>query len=166
MKYIWLTVFIFSITLVRGQGLKVEVSGNINFPSTQFSITEAGDDFPSSLESESLVNMSVLYNDYSNRKINPNQKWRVQVNKADVFWNSDLDLEIIRTGNGERVNSNGSPNINDGTNYQQVTNLPTYFFRGRDEIAYIPVKFKVSGFSITMGAVNYETNIVFTVYED
>ena len=75
-------------------------------------------------------------------------------------------LEAARTGSGYNPDNNGNPNISDGESFQTITNNPTYFFRGKDQIAYIPFNLRLSGVSVTMGAQNYETNVVLTVYDD
>ncbi len=125
-----------------------------------------GLDFPSSIESEPTVNISVLYNDNSNAKANPNQKWRIFINKSDLIWNPSLTVEAIRTGSGKNMIHKVFQLISDGESYQEITDVPSYFFKGRSEIAYIPLQFRISGLSVVLGANSYETNIVLTVYED
>lgn len=165
-----LLLLIFSIVLstaVTGQQLKIELEGNAAFDNSNFSIKEAGEDFSSTIESEASFFISVLYTDDNiNRKKNPNTKWNIKVYKSDLTWNNDLKLEARRTGRGQKVGRPGNPNIHDGDNNQIITNTSTYFFRGMGEIAYIPVTFNLSGFSLSMGASNFETRVVFTVYDD
>ncbi len=81
-------------------------------------------------------------------------------------WHDQINLEVRRTGTGTRINNPGNPNIRDGENFQQVSNIPVYFFRGMGEIIQIPLSLKISGFSVTMGAHDFETGFVFTVYDD
>ena len=152
--------------LLSGQPLIIELEGNVFFDSSGFSIREAGEDFPSAIETESSFFISVLYSDSWDRRGNPNKKWNIRIYRSDLNWNPELVLEAKRTGEGFVPGSNRNPNIKDGENYQPVTQTPVYFFRGMREIAAIPVMLKLSGFSITMGAVTHETNIVFTVYDD
>lgn len=152
--------------ILLGQSLIIEVNGDANFTNMLAPITEAGNDFPSSLESESSVFVSVLQNNQLDKKKNQNQKWRVFIHKMDMTWNSNLILEARRTGNGSRPNNPGNPNISNGENFQQVTDISSYFFEGRSEIIQIPLALKLAGFSVTMGARDYETNIVLTVYDD
>lgn len=150
-----------------GQQLKIELEGNATFDNSNLSVSEAGEDFPPSVESETSFFISVLYTDDNlNRKKNPNTKWNIRVFKSDLTWNNDLKLEARRTGRGQRVGHPGNPNVQDGDNYQNVTNTPTFFFRGMGEVVNIPVTFNLSGFSLTMGASTYETRVVFTVYDD
>lgn len=148
------------------QPMKVEVDGNVSFDNTGYLISEAGEDFASNIESESTVQVSVTSSNYWDKRNNPNGKWRVNVHKSDIQWDSDLILQISRSGNGYKAKNRKSPNIHDGESYLPVTNTPSYFFRGKSEILYIPINVSVSGFSITMGAREYETNIILTVYDD
>jgi hypothetical protein len=163
------SILIFTVAMATnsfGQILKVEVDGEARFTSFQNYTLEAGNDFPSSIESESEVQISMVYNNLLDIRNNPNQKWRLTIQKSDLTWNPALNLEARRTGNGYKRNSSGNPTITDGMTWQVVTNNPVYFFRGRDEIIYIPIKLKVNGYSLTMGASDFETSIVLTVYDD
>lgn len=152
--------------VVNGQQLVVQVEGDVYFNENLPVISEAGNDYSTSLEKQSALNVSVLYDDQLNKKKNPNDKWRILVHKQNMEWNNELVLEARRSGTGLKIDNPGSPNINDGENFQQITDIPTYFFRGMGEIAQIPVALKLAGFSLTMGARDFETSIVFTVYDD
>lgn len=165
-KLIFVLPFLFLTMLVASQEMKIEVDGNLTFDNSGFTISEAGNDFPSSIVSESSVFLSVVFNDYWDKKSNPNKKWKIGIYKSDLTWDSDLNIEVKRTGNGQKNGKNNNTNINDGENYQPISNISTYFFGGKDEIAYIPIDIKVSGFSITMGAQDYETSLVLTIYDD
>lgn len=158
--------FVFFPFLLNGQQLVVQMEGDVYFNENLPAISEAGTDYSNSLETQSTLNISVLYEDQLNKKNNPNEKWRIFLHKQDMEWNRDLVLEARRTGRGSRLNHPGNPNINDGENFQQVTNNPVYFFRGRGEIVQIPLGLRLNGFSLTMGAGDFETSIVFTVYDD
>jgi len=168
MKKLLLPIFfmIFAIG-AAGQQLKIELEGSADFDNSNFSVSEAGENFPSSIESETSFFISVLYTDDNlNRKKNPNMKWNIKVFKTDLNWHNDLRLEARRTGNGLRIGNQGNPNIQDGESNQLINNTSTYFFQGKGEIVHIPVNFSLSGFSLTMGASTYETRVVFTVYDE
>ena len=168
MKKLLLPIFfmIFAIG-AAGQQLKIELEGSADFDNSNFSVSEAGENFPSSIESETSFFISVLYTDDNlNRKKNPNMKWNIKVFKTDLNWHNDLNLEARRTGNGQRIGNQGNPNIQDGESNQLINNTSTYFFQGKGEIVHIPVNFSLSGFSLTMGASTYETRVVFTVYDE
>lgn len=159
-------LFLLFINIAWGQELKISIEGDAKFDNSQFSIREAGEDFPSSVESGSSVYISVLYGNYWDKKSNPNKKWKINIHKSDLTWDTNLMLEAKRTGKGYNSKKNGNSKIYDGNNYQIATNTPTYFFSGKDEITDIPISFKIEGVSIIMGAKEVETNIVFTVYDD
>ncbi|HKI87646.1 MAG TPA: hypothetical protein VKA38_01375 [Draconibacterium sp.] len=159
-------IFLLFSQFVFSQQMKLEIDGNITFDNSMYYITEAGNDFPSSIETETSIYISVSYDNFWDKKFNPNQKWRLYINKTDVNWNPDLILEVIRTGDGNHPGNRGKTNIHDGTNYHNISNNPAYFFRGKDEISDIPISFRIIGLSITMGAQEYETNIVMTIYDD
>ncbi len=148
-----------------GQVLTVKIDGDITFPSTFYTINEAGEDFQSSAESQTSIFVSVLSNDYWDKNVK-NANWRIYLHKSDLNWNAGLTLEAKRTGTGNNVNNSGTTHIGDGDTFQAITDNPTYFFNGKGEIEAIPVEIKLSGFSITMGANDFETNVVLTVYEE
>jgi hypothetical protein len=151
--------------LVNGQQLAVQMEGDTNFNNNLIQISEAGEDYSSSILAQSSVYVSVINND-PGQKINPNYRWRVYVHKLDLEWHNKLNLETRRAGTGHRPDNPGNVHINDGESFQQITNIPVYFFGGRGEIVQIPVSLQMSGFSVAMGARDFETTLVFTVYDD
>lgn len=162
------TLILFSLfvgLLVNAQQMNVSVDGVASFDGTNFTISEAGEDFASTIESEASVFISVNSNDELDKKINPNQKWRIEIVKEDLMWDGDIQLEIIRTGDGYG-NGNNKNQIFDGTNYQLIDGISRYFFRGRGVVTEIPVQLRLSGFSVTLGAQDFETNVVLTIYDD
>ncbi|SHF53635.1 hypothetical protein SAMN05444274_106107 [Mariniphaga anaerophila] len=170
MKYksIYLSFLLLFVHLyLAGQQMSVVVNGDAGLSGFLPSLTEAGNDYEPSVESESSLFVSVLYADYFDYVFSPNKKWRVFVHKSDVGWNSDIKLEARRTGSGTRVSwFSSNANIHDGTNYREITNNPSFFFRGKHGISTIPISLKFSGFSVIMGAGDFETTLVFTVYDD
>jgi len=156
---------ILSTTFAFSQQLVVEIEGEGTFNTAMLSIDEAGDDFPSDIEAENPFYVSVFHADSWDKKVNPSDRWNIKIYKSDSNWDNELQLETKRTGNGYNSNGGGNPNIHDGEIYQTVTNTPVYFFRGQSEITDIPVLLKLSGFSLSMGAETYDTNIIFTVYD-
>ena len=165
-KKIWLPIVILHFVLISSGQMMVSVEGDASFDNSQYSVMEAGNDFPPSIQTESSIYVSIGFYNFWYRWFYPNAKWRIYVHKSDVNWNSDLALEAKRTGRGYKPWGNGQPNVKDGGSYQTVTNTPTYFFRGKSEVFYIPVQLQLSGVSVTMGAQDLETTIVFTVYGD
>jgi len=166
MKKIFIVLSLLLIGIIsHAQQMNIQVNGNVTFDNSLFSITEAGNDFVSSITNDFPVNVSLQYTSFWDKIFSPNKKWRLNVQKSDILWHSDLKLEIIRIGNGDRP-WRGNVVIHDGTNYQLVTNTSTYFFRGQNEISNVPLYFKLSDYSVTMGAKDFETNILLTVYDD
>lgn len=152
-----------------GQDLRVEVSGNASFDNAQYIVTEAGEDFPSSIESETSLYVSVRYSGpWLGYLFYPDKQWRIFIHKSDLNWDPDLIISAERTGNGSILADwTAQPQyLRDGSNFQNITNTPVYFFRGRHGIINIPVSFRLTGASLTMGAKEFETNVIFTVYDD
>ncbi len=151
---------------VSGQNLRVDVTGDAVFSNTAFTISEAGEDFSASAFNEKTLFVNVVLSDNWAGKGNPRINWSISMHKSDINWHSNLILETKRNGNGENIDRKGQAKINDGMNYQSVSNNPTYFFSGQNEIVNIPLKVKLRGISIVMGANDFETNIMLTVYEN
>lgn len=165
-KFTFSIIAIFFSLLVSGQNLKVEIEGNATFDNSLFTISEAGNDFPAFIESESSIYVSIVNDNYLDKNKNKNYKWKIEINKADLTWDDDLKLEAKRTGKGHKSRRNGKSNLHGGSNYQVITNNGIEFFKGKGEFENIPINLKLSGFSVTMGAKDFETNIVFTVYDE
>ncbi len=159
-------VAVFFSFLVSGQSLQVEIEGNATFDNSLFTISEAGNDFPASIKSKAAIYISIVNYNYLDKKNNKNNKWNIEINKADLIWDDNLKLEAKRKGKGHNFGKKRHSNIQGGSNFQVITNNGIEFFKGKGEIENIPIKLKLSGFSITMGAKDFETNIVFTVYDD
>ena len=157
-------IVLFVTFFAYSQQMTIQVDGNVTFDNSLYTIMEAGNDFPASIENESALYVSITK--FSGGNYNANQKWKINILKSDLIWNPNLILEVIRTGDGRRPDNPGNTIISDGTSYQTITNTSNYFFSGKSEIVNIPINFKLSGVSITMGAKNFETNIYLTVYDD
>lgn len=168
MNKIYITsFFLFAFLTSFGQDIDLTVSGNVNFDNSLYSINEAGEDFPSSVSTESSAYVSVNYLNFLDKIFGTDIKWRVFISKSDIAWHQNLTLEVRRTGNGIKASWFGpSPTVNHGTSYQTITNTPIYFFRGRYGIADIPLGFRLGGASLSMGASQFETTITFTIYDD
>lgn len=149
-----------------GQQLVVQVDGEISFDSNAFIISEAGEDHTTSVESSGTFYISVLSDNQLDKKINPSHRWQVSVQKQDINWNNNLNLEISRTGLGIRSGTGGSTQLEDGEIFKRITDTSIFFFKGRGEVEQIPLAFKISGFSVTMGAKNLDSRLIFTVMDD
>lgn len=164
-RLILVLFFLFFAIISFSQQMEVEVSGNITFSNANYSISEAGEDYQASIENQSSLYISVVYSSYWDKKYNPNKKWSVSVNKTDVLWDSRLTLNIKRTSGGSS-SWGKKANIHDGTRLRPISDIPMFFFRGKNEVYDIPLTFKVTGASVTMGAKQFETNVMFTISDD
>jgi hypothetical protein len=166
MKRLILVFFFLLFAIISfSQQMAFEINGNITFNNANYYISEAGEDFQASIENQSSLYISVVYSSFWDKLFNPNKKWSVSINKTDVLWDSRLILEARRTGDGSGLWGR-NVNINGGTQFHSISDTPIYFFRGKNEIYDIPIAFKVSGASVTMGAKQFETNIILTVSDD
>lgn len=166
-KIALIQIFFFAFFLSYGQNIDLSVTGNLNFDNSTYSISEAGEDFASSLSPESSAYISINYIDFLDLIFGSDIKWRIFVSKSDILWHQNLTLEIKRNGKGNKASWLGpSPTINHGTGYQTITNNPVYFFRGRYGSTDIPLGFRINGASLSMGASQFETTITFTIYDD
>ncbi len=156
---------VFHLT-VTGQSMSIDINGNASFNNLIFDIKEAGEDFQPNIESESNLEISITYINFWDKKDNPNEKWRINVHKSDITWNSEINLQIKRSGDGNSTSKKSRIKLNDGENFQTITNTPSYFFRGKDEVENIPLDIQLNGISLAMGAQEFETNIILTVYDD
>lgn len=146
------------------QGMGVEITSEAYFDNSGVIVGEAGLDFDSSSASEADMTLSIRSNDWLNKKKNPNNKWTLNVYRRGNL-DSEILLQVKRTGKGYKIGGNGQPNIQGGEVFKTVTNTPSYFFRGKGEIGDIPIRLKLEGVSLSMGASDYYSNIVFTIYE-
>lgn len=167
MKKIILSIIIVSLGFsISAQNLQVDVTGDAIFDSSNFSVSEAGEDYSSSSNMEKSIFLTIRLSDSWSGKSNPKVSWTVSIHKSDLIWDTNLTLTTKRNGDGENLNSKGKVKIYDGTSYQSISNNPIYFFSGESEVANIPLKLKLNGLSIVMGARDFETNIMLTVYDD
>lgn len=163
-KLALLFIVFFSLEVAWAQQIQLQITGDATFSDSKFSVSEAGLDFLPTVRTRNSIYMSITQSDYWTQKNNPNGKWRIHVSKQDS-WDEELQLAIRRTGNGYRVGSNGNPNIHNGGTYQVIRNNETEFFYGKGEIQNIPIKLRLRGHSLTMGAGTHSSRIIFTVYD-
>jgi hypothetical protein len=162
-----LLLLFLKFTNTSAQNILIGASGNISFNQSEITISEAGEDYSSTIEALNSLYINVVYNDDWNKRGNsPMNKWKIEIYKSDLSWHPDLMLETKRTGEGNQLDRRGNPYVQDGENYQHITNNPAYFFKGRGEFENIPVNFRISGASLTMGSETFETSVIFTVYDD
>ena len=167
MKNLLVVFFAIAFYFTQAQDLGVSLDGMVAFNEENITINDAGSDFSVTVESESPLYVAIIFGNFWDKSSNPNAPWRIEVQKSDYNWNNNLVLETVRAGDGiNSKNRNKPTKIYDGTNYQTINNMSGYFFRGRGEIEEIPVNFKINGMSVVNGAQDFETKIVFTIYDD
>ncbi len=157
-----LFVFILIMKMGFAQEFRVTASGMVSFNESELVVGEAGNDINAELTSN-LVYLAIDSYYYWNMK---NERWSIYIHKSDVDWNDEIELDIKRSGDGVYTERNGNPYVKDGKNYQRITNNPSYLFRGKDKISNIPVEFRLKNLSLTMGAKDFETDVIFTIYDD
>jgi hypothetical protein len=145
-----LIILLLSAFLSKSQ--RITISGNPTFSATDLNVTEAGNDFTSTITSTSgslitITNSSSKY-------------WHITVDRVDVNWNSNLNIWVRRSGNG----TGGSYTPTGGTTFQEVTTIETTFFNGRGNKNNIPIEYQISNISMLIPAGNYSTTIYYTVY--
>jgi len=148
---------------MHAQGLQLSLNGMVIFNELQLRVNDAGEDIEGEITSNSGVQLSVESYNFWEQK---NEKWQIYIHKSNIEWADDMRLEVKREGDGERINKKGGVNIHDGSSYTEITDNPTYFFRGKGLIANIPLAFQLKNLSLTMGANDFETDVVFTIYDD
>lgn len=165
MKIIYLVICILLFSgKLYAQDLELEIQGTIDFSGSWVLPTEAGEDYSQTLTETQEIFLSISDPDYFGKKSNV-KKWRVFVSINSELTGS-AGIEAKRTGKGNKVGSNGNPNIHDGDFFRSVTSTETYFFRGMGEISIIPVSFKLTGMSVLVGEESAaQTEIIFTIKE-
>ncbi len=167
LKKILYPVLFFLLTVSsQAQQLKLDINGTITFNSSDYMIKEAGKDFPSTINSASNIQLSISFINFWDKFFDSGKKWKIYVSKSDINWNQNINIEIARVGEGTSFRNGKRERIIGGTQFQPILNTPVYFFRGQNEIFNIPVAFKVHGVSVTGGAQEIESVIMFTIYED
>ncbi len=148
---------------LMGQQVTIDISGSWSLTITSADLTAgAGSDFTSSYESNtdqiSVDIDKVVSGNFWDWFLSYN--WRVDVNKQDVNWHSDMELYVRRTSGGF-----GFGSISGGTSYQQITSSDRTFFSGNGRRYWIPLQLQLQGMSVEVPPGNYSTVVYYTVTE-
>ncbi len=162
-RYILLIVLCFFAGGLYAQGLQLSLNGMVTFNEVLLNVNDAGEDIEAVVTSSSGAQLSIESNNFWEQK---NQKWRIYVHKTNVEWTEGIKLEVRREGSGDKMNKKGGSNVHDGSSFAEVTDNPTYFFRGMGLVSNIPLSFRLNELSLTLGANDFETDVVFTIYDD
>ncbi len=161
-RIVILFAFIFFLKTGNAQEFKVSANGMVSFSVAELVVGEAGNDINATLSSNTIY-LSIGSDYFWDMK---NERWSIYVNKSDIDWDDDIELNIKRTGSGAYTQRKGNPYVKNGKNFQKITNNPSYFFNGKDKISNIPLEFQLKNMSLTMGAHDFETDVIFTIYDD
>lgn len=154
-------LLLIGVKQLGAQDFFIITNGIVSFNETQLEVGEAGNDISANLRSNAVY-LSVNSNYYWNMN---NERWRIYIHKSDINWDDQIQLTVKRTGKGQKY-WGGKPYIQGGNSNVRINDNPTYFFNGKDKVLNIPVKFRVKKLSLTMGAEDFETDIVFTIYDN
>ncbi|MBN1821844.1 MAG: hypothetical protein JXR31_14715 [Prolixibacteraceae bacterium] len=163
-KYIYyIFILILFIPFGAKSQVQISVTGDPVFLHTVFNLTEAGSDYSNTVTSTSGPYIDISHSNGLSRLFG-NFSWRVAINKSDIIWNSSLQIQVRRSGDG----SGGSwfyNSISGGTNFQNVTDIPNNLFQGMGVRNDVPIQFRINNISVLVPADDYETTIYFTVYQ-
>ncbi len=162
-----------AVSFVYGQNFNVSVSGSVDFGDGLTLVGEAGSDFSTVLESQSGLSLTVAYSSGSIIAywLYPNRPWKLTVGMTGSSdWNSDvLQLEMKRNvSSGSLINGwfAGSKYIAGFERYEPLTEGINSEIYGRHGIQNIQFDFRIKGASVVLGAKYFETDVVFTVYDN
>jgi hypothetical protein len=161
-KFILVIVITILSPNIYGQ-VYISVFGNPTFPSSHFFLSEAGNDFGNSVTSSSGSTISIATNNWW-LNFTGSFNWYTTVYKFDTNWDSNLELEVRRSGSGTG-GSLRKNKITGGTNFTRVNNMPSNFFSGRAVRNDVPIEYRINGISVLIPADDYETTIYYTVYQ-
>ncbi|MDO9593566.1 MAG: hypothetical protein Q7J19_01085 [Lutibacter sp.] len=149
-----LIAFLAISNIAVSQNVSISVSGNWAKTIAATDISEAGNDYPTSYESN--TNQTLL-------SLNPNSQGKgvnVYVTRSDIKWQSDLILEVKRNSNG------GNSSVTDGLNYKTIINtqsLVSPFFSCIQAVTNMTLQYRITGISVLLPVDIYSTTITYTV---
>lgn len=156
-KIIIFTVILLLANQIYSQTLTITGSWTSTLATSN--ITEAGLDYSSTYNIVSSVSQSLLTVNSAKNSVA-----FVYVQKSDTSWDTRLILSALRTGSGT---GNNGFSVTNGTTYQTVSNVPTYFFEVRPNVgtrvSNIPIQYKISGFTVLLPVKAYTTTLLYTV---
>ena len=162
MSRLFTKIFIFLISLQCYSQMNVSVNETNLFDPIDTPIY-AGENISTEIESDSnayLITVNILPNNTNNTLYN---SWHIDVQKSEIIWDSNLDLQIRLTGTGSSIYGNTASGQ---TSYGSIQNSNTTIVNGTGWIDNIPLQVKITGISVTLEAKNYSTDIIFTLIDD
>ncbi|AHW61847.1 hypothetical protein SAMN05444285_10210 [Draconibacterium orientale] len=172
-KLLLIIIGLIAAPFVYGQNFNVTVSGYVDFGDGLTLVGEAGSDFSTVLESQSDLGLTVAYSSGSVLAylFNPDRPWKLTVGMTG---SSDWDSDVLQLEMKRNVSSGSliygwfaRPKYIAGfENYETLTAGINSEIYGRHGIQDIQFNFRIKGASVVLGAKDFETDVVFTVYDN
>ncbi len=157
-----IALFLIKVPL-SAQTCNIDSDASIDFQYHRLSISEAGTDFTSTLETEEDdLKLSVYFYNRYGYIYNYGGSWRVQVKRIDYGWPQDFKLSVRRTDQGETYYRP----LSGGLSYMEVSKNNRVFLEGRGYHMKIPLQFKVENLSVTIPSGFYCTFVIFTLMDN
>jgi hypothetical protein len=86
--------------------------------------------------------------------------WEVRVRMKASSWPKEMTLQLRRTGDGD-----GGGALEGGSSYLSIGESDTFFFSGSGDRTAIPVRYKISGISLSVPAGRYSAVITYTIVD-
>lgn len=153
--------------LIHLTGCSQNISANpgwsVSVPAS--SINEAGLDYslsPNSLSNQTLISVTSIPGSFGAGS------YQVFVQKADVVWNANLKLNVLRTGAGTGSGFFGGGSINGGLSEIELSNNAQLFFSGNagffgSSRTNVPIQYQITGLTVLIPAQSYSTTVIYTV---
>ena len=141
------------------QLVDLEVEGEWETSVLSSEVLEAGKNYYTTLTS---ATDQILIDLLANQNNNSNIDVRIEVHREDQNWIPDLGLYIRRTGTGSG-NGNAFGTMEGGLEFQEVSNVPTFFFFSKKKRRDVPVQLEIRNISVLHPVGVFTTQIVFTM---
>ena len=151
---------------LTGQEFNLEVPTDWSFEISSSDILIAGEDFSGRYDSPTQQTIGSISGNrpwwdpnhpaHQNQCLNRNRcDWTVQIHKVNLNWHPNLKLFVKRNG--------FLPNVNNGTNWQEISDIPLEFFNGTGNTDQIFVQYSFREVSVLMDADEYTAQVIYTV---
>jgi hypothetical protein len=162
MKKLLIAFFIIGFNSAIAQSITVKGSWYVKIDPNL--IANAGLDYDPNLRIQSLPNQTIFNLENTNPLSKPYAgSWRIDVQKVDSYWPSELKIAIQRTSLGKSTNFES---IIGGSVFQTLGPNPETFFHGKGLVSTIAIQYSLSGLSVLIPVDTYATSIVFTLIEE
>lgn len=160
MKNLTFIIFLAFSTTLLSQDFTFTVAGNWMNTISPSDIIEAGNDYPTSYESN--TNQTLL-------SITPTSNGKtlyVYVTRSDIKWHNDLILQIKRNTSGNNSSVSGDTMYQVITNASPPSNTPSplaTLFTCKGAVTSMNLQYKITGISVLLPVDSYSTTITYTV---